>query len=114
MPRILYQKVGLRFKLQTLGLIMRILVTVSSGLIGSEVVSLFANEGHQIFGVDSSMRADFFGSLGGARGTRKTCGKYTKLPMLNLMFAMGMALRNVYRVCFLSALIMLKRSRVMT
>jgi CDP-paratose 2-epimerase len=42
----------------------KILVTGSSGLIGSEVVEYFANQGNIIFGVDNNMRADFFGVQG--------------------------------------------------
>lgn len=37
----------------------KILVTGSSGLIGSEVVRYFDNLGFQIFGIDNNMRADF-------------------------------------------------------
>ncbi len=43
---------------------MKVIVTGSSGLIGSEVVSFFDNMGHQITGVDNNMRADFFGPGG--------------------------------------------------
>jgi CDP-paratose 2-epimerase len=43
---------------------MRVLVTGSSGLIGSEVVTYFAERGNQLFGIDNNMRADFFGSAG--------------------------------------------------
>jgi len=43
---------------------MKILVTGSSGLIGSEVVSYFAEKGHAVYGVDNNMRADFFGPGG--------------------------------------------------
>ncbi|AMS26254.1 NAD-dependent epimerase [Bacteroidetes bacterium UKL13-3] len=46
---------------------MKILVTGSSGLIGSEVVSFFASQGHSIIGVDNNMRADFFGAGGDTR-----------------------------------------------
>ena len=46
---------------------MRILITGSSGLIGSEVVSYFAGLGHDVFGVDNNMRADFFGPAGDTR-----------------------------------------------
>jgi CDP-paratose 2-epimerase len=46
---------------------MKIIVTGSSGLIGSEVVSFFAREGHQLFGIDNNMRADFFGPQGDTR-----------------------------------------------
>lgn len=50
---------------------MKIIVTGSSGLIGSEVVSYFANEGHKIFGIDNNMRADFFGPQGDTRWNQK-------------------------------------------
>ena len=43
---------------------MKILVTGSSGLIGSEVCMYFANQGHSIFGVDNNQRAVFFGPQG--------------------------------------------------
>jgi CDP-paratose 2-epimerase len=46
---------------------MRILVTGSSGLIGSEVVSYFAEEGHIVHGVDNNMRREFFGPAGDTR-----------------------------------------------
>lgn len=42
----------------------KILVTGSSGLIGSEVVSHFDALGWKVFGIDNNMRADFFGSQG--------------------------------------------------
>ncbi len=44
-----------------------ILVTGSSGLIGSEVCAYFAREGFEVVGVDSNMRADFFGPQGDTR-----------------------------------------------
>ncbi len=46
---------------------MKLLVTGSSGLIGSEVVSYFADRGHKIYGIDNNMRADFFGPPGDTR-----------------------------------------------
>jgi CDP-paratose 2-epimerase len=42
----------------------RVLVTGSSGLIGSEVVADFAEDGTAVHGVDNNMRADFFGPKG--------------------------------------------------
>lgn len=45
----------------------RLLVTGSSGLIGSEVVSHFASLGWEVHGVDNNMRADFFGPAGDTR-----------------------------------------------
>ncbi|MEL6276459.1 MAG: NAD-dependent epimerase/dehydratase family protein, partial [Bacteroidota bacterium] len=44
-----------------------LLVTGSSGLIGSEVVRYFDRLGWQIYGVDNNMRADFFGPRGDTR-----------------------------------------------
>jgi CDP-paratose 2-epimerase len=46
---------------------MEILVTGSSGLIGSEAVEYFARQGHQVHGLDNNMRADFFGPSGDTR-----------------------------------------------
>ncbi|MGC9328151.1 MAG: NAD-dependent epimerase/dehydratase family protein [Candidatus Hinthialibacter sp.] len=43
---------------------MKILVTGSSGLIGSEVVEYFDAKASQVIGVDNNMRADFFGPKG--------------------------------------------------
>jgi len=43
------------------------LVTGSSGLIGSEVVTFFAREGWAVHGADNNMRADFFGPQGDTR-----------------------------------------------
>ena len=44
-----------------------LLVTGSSGLIGSEVASFFGNEGWQIHGMDNNQRAAFFGPQGDTR-----------------------------------------------
>src|SRR5271157_718883 len=43
---------------------MKILVTGSGGLIGSEVVAFFARRGDSVCGIDNNMRADFFGPAG--------------------------------------------------
>ncbi|MDG0964146.1 MAG: NAD-dependent epimerase/dehydratase family protein, partial [Opitutales bacterium] len=43
---------------------MKILVTGSSGLIGSEVCSYFSQRGHVIHGIDNNQRAVFFGPQG--------------------------------------------------
>jgi len=43
---------------------MKILVTGSSGLIGSEVSTYFAKQGHSIHGVDNNQRSVFFGPQG--------------------------------------------------
>jgi CDP-paratose 2-epimerase len=43
---------------------MKVLVTGSSGLIGSEAVEYYDREGHQVVGIDNNMRAEFFGTPG--------------------------------------------------
>ncbi len=43
---------------------MKIIVTGSSGLIGSEAVRYFGGKGHEIIGVDSNLRKYFFGEGG--------------------------------------------------
>lgn len=43
---------------------MRVLVTGSSGLIGSEAVSFYDAQGHTVLGIDNNMRATFFGPAG--------------------------------------------------
>ena len=44
-----------------------ILVTGSSGLIGSEVCTYFAEQGFAVHGIDNNQRAEFFGPLGDTR-----------------------------------------------
>lgn len=48
-----------------------LLVTGSNGLIGSEVVTHFAEIGWRIHGVDNNMRASFFGPAGDTRWNQK-------------------------------------------
>ena len=43
---------------------MRVLVTGSSGLIGSEAVRYYDGQGHEVVGIDNNMRAVFFGPGG--------------------------------------------------
>lgn len=49
----------------------RIIVTGSSGLIGSEVVSRYCELGWKVYGIDNNMRADFFGPQGDTRWNQK-------------------------------------------
>ncbi len=59
---------------------MRVLVTGSSGLIGSEAVAFFDRMGFDITGVDNNMRADFFGPKGDTTWNRRrlesTCKRF--------------------------------------
>jgi len=50
---------------------MKLLVTGSSGLIGSEVVEHFDRLGWEVYGVDNNMRADFFGPGGDTRWNQR-------------------------------------------
>lgn len=50
---------------------MRVLVTGSSGLIGSEAVQFFDRLGFPVTGVDNNMRRDFFGEKGDTTWNRK-------------------------------------------
>jgi CDP-paratose 2-epimerase len=43
---------------------MKVLITGSSGLIGSEAVRYFDHRGAHVYGIDNNMRADFFGPGG--------------------------------------------------
>ncbi len=43
---------------------MKVLITGSSGLIGSEAVEYYDRTGHQVVGIDNNMRAKFFGVQG--------------------------------------------------
>lgn len=49
----------------------KLLVTGSSGLIGSEVVDHFCGLGWEVHGIDNNMRADFFGVGGDTRWNQK-------------------------------------------
>ena len=50
---------------------MRVLVTGSSGLIGSEAVAFFDRLGFSVTGIDNNMRADFFGPQGDTTENRR-------------------------------------------
>src|SRR6266508_4500347 len=43
---------------------MKVLITGSSGLIGSEAVAYYDREGHAVHGIDNNMRREFFGPQG--------------------------------------------------
>jgi CDP-paratose 2-epimerase len=49
----------------------KLLVTGSSGLIGSEVCTYFAENGWMVYGIDSNQRAVFFGPQGDTRWNQK-------------------------------------------
>lgn len=49
----------------------KIIVTGSSGLIGSEVVEHYCQNNWKVYGIDNNMRADFFGPNGDTRWNQK-------------------------------------------
>ena len=62
-----------------------ILITGSSGLIGSEAVEYFDRQGHRIVGVDNNMRATFFGppgdTLWNLERLKSVTRQFTPLPL---------------------------------
>ncbi len=64
---------------------MNVLVTGSSGLIGSEAVAFFDSLGFRVLGVDNNMRADFFGPKGDTTANRQRlearCRNFTHIPL---------------------------------
>jgi CDP-paratose 2-epimerase len=46
---------------------MKVLITGSSGLIGSEAVTYYDSHGHKVHGIDNNLRREFFGPLGDTR-----------------------------------------------
>jgi CDP-paratose 2-epimerase len=54
---------------------MLILVSGSSGLIGSEVVSFYADQGYSVCGIDNNQRAAFFGPEGDTRWNQRRLEK---------------------------------------
>ncbi len=64
---------------------MKVLVTGSSGLIGSEAVRHFDRRADRVYGIDNNMRADFFGAEGDTTWTlrrlRATCSNFEHRPL---------------------------------
>jgi CDP-paratose 2-epimerase len=64
---------------------MNVLVTGSSGLIGSEAVRHFDRSGARVFGIDNNMRADFFGPQGDTswnlRQLQADCRRFEHRPL---------------------------------
>jgi len=57
---------------------MKILVTGSSGLIGSEAVEHYDRQGHEVTGIDNNMRREFFGPQGDTTWNLARLKKATK------------------------------------
>lgn len=57
---------------------MNVLITGSSGLIGSEAVTHYDRRGHRVHGVDNNMRREFFGPAGDTRWNLERLRQATK------------------------------------
>ena len=57
---------------------MKVLITGSSGLIGSEAVTYYDRRGDQVHGVDNNMRQEFFGPAGDTRWNLERLRRETK------------------------------------
>lgn len=63
----------------------KILITGSSGLIGSELVAYYAQAGWQVIGIDNNMRREFFGDQGDTSwNTRRLTDQYPNFKALSL------------------------------
>jgi len=63
----------------------KILITGSSGLVGSELVAFFAQRGWMVYGLDNNMRAEFFGPQGDTKSVRE----YLEKTIPNFSFLEG-------------------------
>ena len=57
---------------------MKVLVTGSSGLVGSEAVLWMDSQGHEVVGIDNNMRRDFFGEKGDTTWVLRRLAERTK------------------------------------
>ena len=57
---------------------MKVLITGSSGLIGSELVTFFDSRSQRVIGIDNNMRADFFGQEGDTNWNRQRLSQVTR------------------------------------
>jgi CDP-paratose 2-epimerase len=77
-----------------------ILVTGSSGLIGSEAVEYFEQQGHTVHGVDNNMRRVFFGEPGDTSWNLERLRKITKkFVHHNVDIRDRSALEELFRTC---------------
>src|SRR5262245_52814576 len=57
---------------------MKVLITGSSGLIGSELVTFFDSWAQRVVGIDNNMRANFFGEEGDTRWNQQRLKQVTR------------------------------------
>ncbi len=76
----------------------KVLITGSSGLIGSESVRFFCEKKDDVFGIDNDMRAYFFGSKASTEWSRKLLkGKYKNYYHYNVDIRDGLKIKNVFK-----------------
>ena len=55
-----------------------VIITGSSGLVGSEAVSFFCSKGFDVVGIDNNLRNFFFGNIGSTLSIKKDLLKNNK------------------------------------
>ncbi len=65
---------------------MKILITGSLGLVGSEAMSFFKALGHEVFGIDNNMRSELFGVSESLLGPEEACIDIRKEDQVNSLF----------------------------
>ena len=55
-----------------------LIVTGSSGLVGSEIVELLSKDFNQVFGIDNNLRRYFFGNQGDVKHRERSLKKKNK------------------------------------
>jgi CDP-paratose 2-epimerase len=76
----------------------RILITGSTGLIGSELAEYFSNKNYMVFGIDNNFRKKFFGKDGDTSYTKKLLKKKLKNYIHhNLDIRNGIKIHNIIK-----------------
>lgn len=76
---------------------MNVLVTGSSGLIGSEAVLYFDRDGHRVSGIDNNMRREFFGPAGDTSWNLNWLRNNTRFTHVNLDIRDRAAIFDLFR-----------------
>ena len=74
-----------------------IIITGSSGLIGSEAAKFFLNKGYKVLGIDNNLRKYFFGLDGDTKWKKNELKKYENFNHLNIDIRNFKKLENVFK-----------------
>ncbi|ODS34567.1 MAG: CDP-paratose 2-epimerase [Candidatus Scalindua rubra] len=75
-----------------------VLVTGSTGLVGSESVSFFCEKGFDVVGIDNDMRADFFGEEASTKRNQKILEeKYPKYKHYDVDIREQESIKNIFK-----------------